>query len=510
MNISFGLKKPSLALLLFLIFSGTGFSQKVIYTGYDVPVELPPAYPQYKDYSTYDLSTLSLITNPDKSVNNYDLPYQIKLGNLKQTTSQGDFHVVANIERFIAKLTSKSTANLNVTIKVKIFDRNGTLIKTSAVARDAMAMSIGRHFTDEEIKNQRLLSTVMIQNVIDTALSSFNNAFNGVKFKTEIIFGSLSGVKKMPELKEFSDQIDNISKASVSSTATEFKSTLEKSVPYWEKMANYAGEGEVNEVKRAAYQNLAMFNILAGKLDKAKEYIEIYKPIDKVFSAMFGLLKVKYSEECEKKLGEFYPNAFQNTTQVVADTKIVTKEDLLDLEKFVTINGSVSLKGKRHTGTYTGVTKITRYAMPSGSGNIASLDKASDDMFVEGKDENGNVVKFSGSSLDLVSAKADNGDMYVMKSLGAMFGVGGESVFMKSSYNSSKITVYRNYFKETEDFFIVKTGDAEGLKYADSKSRKKLAEYLSDCTDLVTKLKDKTVAENEKIEKIAELYTNCN
>jgi hypothetical protein len=510
MNPNQSMTRVFLAMIVFLVLSKTSLAQKFNLTGYTIPIELPSAQPQCKDYATYDFTFVSMIGANQKELNNFDLPYETKFSNFKRTTSQGDFHVIAKLFKFTGGLTSKSTANVAINLTVKIFDRNGKVVGVKGVANDAFYISMGRYFTEDETRDSKLLSTVMIQNTLDTIFKLFDGTLNGSKFKTEILFADLNGVKKIPELNEFYDHLKAIAKSSTTNSAAEFNTALGAHVPFWEKMTKYAGEGDTNEVRRAAYHNLTLYNLLNGKLDKATEYIDLYKQVDKPYSLFLGLNKLKYSEDCEKKLMSYYPNYSKTISSTTANEKVVTKEELIDLEKFLTINGTIILKGKRHPGTFTGITKISRFnAPPSYFGSII-LEKSGDDLFIEGKDEAGNTVKFSASSDDLVTAKDNNGDTFIKKTIGGVFGIGGQNSLMKNSYSSAKITVYRSYYNsEMEDFFIVKTGDLEGFKSVDSKSRKKLAEYLSDCVDLSTKIKEKTISENEKIEKLAALYTDC-
>jgi hypothetical protein len=502
--------KLLLAFTLFIVSSKISFSQKFVLTGYSVPIELPSTVPQCKDYSTYDFNFISLIGGQQKELNNFDLPYETKFSNFKRTTEQGDFHVIAKLFKFSGGLTSKSTAKVAINLTVKIFDRTGKVIGVRGVANDAFFISMGRYFTEQETNDPKLISTVMIQNTLDTIFKMFDGTINGTKFRTEILFADLNGVKKIPELSQFYDHLKEIARASTTTNAADFNTALATHVPYWEKMTTYVGEGDSNEVRRAAFHNLSIYNILTAKLDKATEYINRYKLVDRPYSMFLGLGKQKYSDDCEKKIMSYYPNYTKNSSQT-NNSKIAKKEALIDLEKFLTINGTIKLNGKRHPGNFTGIIKISNFnAPPSYFGSLV-LEKQSDDLFFEGKDEAGNAIKFSASSSDLISAKDNNGDSFIKKSIGGAFGIGGQNALMKNSYSGTKITVYRSFYNpEMEDFFIVKTGDVDGLKSLDSKSKKKLLEYLSDCVVLSNNIKDKKVSEDEKVEKLAALYNDCN
>lgn len=487
--------------LICCILISSASAQKTYYVGVEIPIKVPPAYPQYKEYRTYDLSMISFVAPEDKSLKKYEeLPYEIKLGDLKKSNN-GDMHVVASLSGFVTRLTSKSNATGFVSLRVSVYDRNGNKLKSARLHRENFNMSLGRKFTDEEIKNSDLVSTVIIQNAIDTALQSFNLSFSGSVIKPEFMLGALKDVKDKPELKEFSKQPDEIYKAVQTNNPAELKIVLDNYLPYWEKMAAYAGEGEVNEVKRAAYQNLIVYYTVAGNTQKAKEYIAQYKPIDKIVSAAFGLYKVKYSEQCEQRLNEFFPS-FTTANQ---SSVPVTIAELIDREQYLTLSGNIKLGGKRKAGDYSGVIKITKISLPAGAPGYKAPDKPGDDVFITTSDGQ----NFSITSSDIIQVKVNENELYTAKVFGAMMGVGGALVIMKSSYISPRITVYRSYFPDGDDYFIVKAGDTEGLTQSPFKARKKLAEYLSDCPDLSQKLKDKVISEDEREENIAQLYTEC-
>ena len=210
-----------------------------------------------------------------------------------------------------------------------------------------------------------------MQCAMDTLLQPFFNKMSGYSKKATFTIAQLGDVKDKPELKEFEAQVKEILKASYNKGTAEFKAAAEKYVPAWEKAAAYAGEGDVNEVKRAAYQNLATYYLFTGDPQKAKEYIELYKPIDKVQSMMMGMVKYKESENLEKTLAELYP--VNDAKPFDTGGALVSLDDLVDTEKFISIDGTIALKGKKDAGSYTGKIKISKLPQEA-SGNIIDLD----------------------------------------------------------------------------------------------------------------------------------------
>jgi hypothetical protein len=158
---------------------------------------------------------------------------------------------------------------------------------------------------------------------------------------------------------------------------------------------------------------------------------------------------------------------------------------------------------------YTGKIKIAKLPVGESNGNIISLDIREDEIFIEGKDATGAAKTFSAASRDIELVRADNGDQFTYKVFGSAFGVGGIGTILKSSYSSDKITVFRAVIPEGSDYFIAKANDKEGFVYSILKGKKKLIEYFSDCPGMEEKFKNKTISDNESIEKIAAIYTEC-
>ena len=484
-------------------------AQNVYFNGIQFAENVPPAFTQCKDYKTYDIAMIPLSKPGDESVDYEKLNYQIKLGETKRA-AVGDYHVVGIISKLKGKLASKSSALIDISLAVSLYDKFGNLLKETAINRDAFLINLGRELNEVERKDQPLLYTLMVQNTFDTALLGFNRSLKGMTIYPEYAFAALKDIKKLPELKEFETQVNKISSISNSENTT-IKTTIESYIPFWEKMANYTGEGDVNEVKRAALQNLISYYTYTKSLVKANEYLAAYKPIDKVEKALFGLVRTKNSEVSERRINEMaeYMNAVSGTS-TGARTTLVTANELADLTAFFIIeNATITLKGKKNSGVYTGRIKLSKLNNTPSEAGVLDLDKKSTPIVIVGKDASGATAAFTANISDVVTIKTTNGDLFIQKNIGASFGMGGTNTLMKNSYSSDKIAVYRAYFPKSDSYVIKKAGDEDGFTESILKGRKKLFKYLSDCAIIETKLKEGSLNENEAIEKIAELFTNC-
>ena len=127
----------------------------------DIPIAISPAYPQYASYKSYDLAVIPFIIAEDTRVKYEALPYEIKVNNLKKSTT-GEFHVVAKLFMLAGKLTSKSTASINIRLGVKVFDKSGVLVNEGTVNRDAFYISLGKKLSDDETKDVVLVNTLLI------------------------------------------------------------------------------------------------------------------------------------------------------------------------------------------------------------------------------------------------------------------------------------------------------------------------------------------------------------
>lgn len=471
--------------------------------------QLPPSLPQYGSYKSYDVAVVTTQPESVRKTMSFDLPYQVRIGNLEQVDSTGEFHVVSLVQRYGATITSASTATVKISVNTTVYNKYGGVISTGVLNNDAFAVNFGRDLSKEERSNQDLTRRLIMEKAIEATLTDFSNQLYGTRLRPSIKIASLDDVKKKPDLHEFDAQQKALVIAVEKGGFGAFKTTAQPYLPYWEKMAAYAGDGDANEVKRAAYHNLALYHISSGNMDKAREYIELYKPIDKTIKEMFGLIKYKNSEECEKLITTLFPAA-ATTTETPTGDKIWTKSQTVDDFTFLTIDGTVRIDTKKDAGTYNGLIKVNKIPVNS-FGNIMSLDPENIVVTIHTTDASQQPKTIQTTVSKIEELKDKNGTSYVTQKFGtAVLGDGSYYAFMKSTYTSPKVTVYRTILPAgSADFVIRKAGDDKGVKSSLFGARKNLEEYLGDCASLTQKMKDGTIDKKTSVEKIAEMYSSC-
>ena len=501
-----------LPLLAFALLAGTLSlsAQETDYKAVFVDYQAPPSLTQYNGYQAFDVAVVTTQSPLEKKSTVFStLPYQLKLGSLQQVDSTGDFHIVCLVQKFGVTITSNKTATVKIGLSTTVYDKYGKEIKTATLNNDQFAVDFGRELTKDELAARDVPRRIIMEKGMEACLKSFTDALFGAKLRPEIKVASLDDVKKKPELQEFDVQQKALTTALQKEGLNGFKSTAVSFLPYWEKMSNYSGEGDANEVKRAAYHNLVIYHIAGNDFDKAKEYIELYKPIDKTIKEMFGLVKYKNSEECEKLLGLFAPAAAP-VPATEANGAVMSKTAIVENYQFLIIDGTARISGKKDAGTYTGLIKV--YKIPSGSfGNIVNLDPENIVVNIDAKDASGQQKNFETAISKIEELKDKNGTSYVTQKFGnAMLGDGSYYAFMQSTYSSPKITVYRTILPAgNAEYVVKKPGDDKGVKSSLFGARKNLNEYLSDCAPLAEKLKNGSLDKSVSPEKLAEMYTNC-
>jgi hypothetical protein len=286
-------------LLLLAIFYGVvsvSLGQSISYDDLIVTLTKKPAYPQYDSYTTFDMAA---VTTLDESEVNMNLPYQIKLANFKQVPVSNDFHIVSCLQRSSGKFTADNTISLNVLMTSNIYDRYGNIITTMYVDEPTRIVTFDRALTKEERNNKDFTRQKIVEKLTEVLMTNFLNRLKGETVEIPYELASLGSVKKLPELVDFSKTIKEVKSKMEIAT---LKATLEPHIAYWEKMATYAGEGDTIDVRRAALQNLAIYNIVSNNIEAANKIIENYKAIDKVHKTMFGLVKTFHSENCAKMI----------------------------------------------------------------------------------------------------------------------------------------------------------------------------------------------------------------
>jgi hypothetical protein len=476
-------------------------AQDVNYEDHKLSYQQKPAYPQYSSYTTFDMAA---VTTMDETEVNMNLPYQIKLGSLKQVASSGDFHVLAVLRRLSGKFTSESALTANIYLTAWLYDRHGNKVKAIYTDKEDYAVTFDKPMSKDERNNKDFVRQKVVEKVTENLLQEFVTAYNGAKLELPFELAGLSGVKKNPELADFSKTVKEVKFTTDAATLLQ---QMEPHVAYWEKASQYNNaEDDTVEVKRAAYQNLSIYYTVKGDVEKAAGYIEKYKAIDKVHKMLMGLLKIKHSENCEKLVAQMYPPAAEP-----ADDKapVVTLQEIKDNYRYVTLNGTITITGKKEGGTYEGQVQISKLDN-AGGGGILNLDAQAAVVVIKTKDDKGNAKTITTDLSNVTAFKDDKGAEYFLQKFGTAAIGGAYYSILKPSYQHPKITVYRSIIPAgNNDYVVKKSSDGSTVKSSLFSSWKQLSEYVSDCTTLAEKMKNGSISKTEKAEKIAEQYAAC-
>ncbi len=497
--------KQIFTLILFAI-STTSIAQKTDYFEASLKEKTPPTLIQYADYKTFDLQVLTTKEEQDKPGQGFNIAYKPIIGKLEQVDKGGDFHIVVLLQKYSGKLTSPSSATVNVFIKNTFYDKYGVFIFEEFLQSEVFALNLERDISEAERNNQDIIRKLIMEKLIKINSLGFKEKLYGGTFDKLIKVASVDKVKKIPELLAFEENAKPLVKALQKEGFEGFKILADKLVPYWEKTINYTGE-DVDEVKRAAYHNLALYNIATKNYEKAKEYIELYKPIDKVIKEMMGLVKYKCSDKLEELLNAMSPIIETNNT--IVNIIKPTTEEIFENYKYIIVNGSVTVTSKKEAGTYKGKIKI--YKIPASSfGNIVSLDAENIAAVVETKDAQGQLKIINTTVSKLENLIDNDGTKYISQKFGT--GILGTAYFsfLKSTYSSPKITVFRSVIPvKYDDYVVKKIGDEIGVKNNLVNARKNLLDYLNDCSNFNEKVKNGQIDRKLSVEKIVEIYSDC-
>jgi hypothetical protein len=485
----------------------SAMAQETDYKSATYKINVPPTITNYKNYSTFDVSVTKPYGGDENFYNALKPSSSIILPNLKLVESGGDFHLVYYLLALGGKQIDYSNTEANVNIHLAVLDKYGEQVYQTSYVNEKLAVSY-KALTKDESKSSELVNGLILAKALEMVNKGLIAALAGGEVERSLHLALLDGVKKKPELQEFEKQVKVLQPLFAKSTQ-EFVKAAEPFVSYWETMSNYSGEGNVNEVKRAAYNNLVVYYAATNQTEKAKAALALYKPIDKQVKEMFGLIKYMASDECERAISDFEKKEVVFTdAPLKADMPIISKKDADDIVTFITINGSFKVTSKNEEGSYVGTLKISRYPTPPQPG----IDPLEALVKVSAKDAAGAEKTFIVGLSKIDDIKDNKGNVYFTQKFGSIgLGYGGSTVFLMTSYTSDKITVYRALLPATSsDYVIKKKGDDKGIKSTLFNARKTLIEYLSDCPSLVERLKNNAPDKKDTIEKIAADYTACN
>ena len=410
----------------------------------------------------------------------------------------------------------KSTGlTANVALHTRVYDKFGTLLYDQSESYPELSIPAesdwGSGYDRKDPKTRTLIAT---QEAISASLQTFVNQIYGFAPKLTSKLAYLDDVKKKSELKQFEDQVEQLRTQLRKDGIAEFLTASEAYMPFWEKMANYKGEGEVNEVKRAALQNLSLVSILKGDFEKADAYITAYKPIDKPVKSMFGLVSTRNSDDLELLL--YLMQAKPEKETKPNSDKVLTITDIVKLNVYMPIEGTIVLEGK-NAGTYQGLIQVKRpEPQPinqESNGNMMDLGMKSlgaEDLLISipTTDKSGKVQVLTVRGSVVKSLKGVDGTDYQVRKFGTVgFANGAIWYLLRADYQSPKVTVYRSVLPNNSEYVVLKPGDDKGVKSSYLNARRNILDYFKDCSSLQEKYRKGNTPFD--IKQVALDYSNC-
>ncbi len=469
---------------------------------FNYKVFLSNATEQGSDEATKNRLVSKLATNLD-----------LKLDPLTLDTTGGDLMIVTVIHRsaFKSIMMYPSNKGFSLTKAVNyytnVYSKAGTIIMSKHYINEGFSTEFKEAWNSDDIKKndeyiQRKISTA----IINVTLADFRRQISGGNITVESKLADLEAVKKFPELKVMEDQRKELDKLLTSSNKEGFVAKAKEFVPFWESQLSFNASKDSDEVKRAVYQNLALYYLFAGEIEKATNIINLYKPIDKTIKEMFGLVKYRNSDQLEA-IVPYFENKVTPLVIAVGE-KTYTIDQLVERQRFTIIDGTVVLSGKKG-GTFSGKLRFTNpepgFEAQQSEGGIASLDAA--DIEFSLLQANGELM-FSSVSKVKELKDVEGKNYAVIKTGSALLG-GSAYSLLKEVFVSPKISVFKDAFQNTSEFLVKKPGDEKGIKTSMFNTKKNLKVYLADCATVVANIEATGILQKIDIEKIAQEYTNC-
>jgi hypothetical protein len=401
----------------------------------------------------------------------------------------------------------------NISLYTSVSNGEGYQLYSKQFADENFSTSYGAALTRQQ------LTQVVIENAIGKSLQDFQNAMTGYTATVTTKLADLSDVKKIPELKAFETQVKELKEALSKNGIDAFCTAAEKYLPFWQQQADNHLEKNGDEVKRAAYQNLALYYVLKGNSTKARETIEAYKPVDKIVKELMGLLKYKNSDDLEQLMVKLDPE--KKILAISPADKKITLNEAVTRFMYLKIDGTATVDDKKIGGAYTGTVYIKK-PEPGPKKSSGMVDLGATDFPVSIKYKENGADKEILTKLSKVKSLKDNSsnNYTVIKAgdnmLGDMSSVSIASdtyILMKETFVSPKISLYRILLPQPEgsenSMLIRKAGDPKGVRTKLLNFRKNLTDYLADCTATTDMIKQSKNINND-INKILETYTSCN
>lgn len=490
----------SIILTVFTVINAA-MAQETEYKKANVEIAIAPFYPEFiNSYRTFDLTFTDerqTLAGEKQAVTLTPIfsPFQ-------KVAESKDLHVIASL--YDLRISKGEQGNVyQINMYVSVCNKYGTKLYEQHYFYGGIPVPAN---------NNSKIS--LVENSLSASLRKFSNGILGYKAAATLPLAYVDGVNKKSELAAWKEQIGALVKDFEQNGASSFLLSAKKYLESWEKMTTYSEGKDANEVRRAAYQNLAVYYVLQKDFAKFEAIIEEYKKIDKEVKAFMGLARYKNSEDLEKFRQDYY-REMKKIEEKAGGTTELTKAEIIDRMNFITIDGTVEIKERKKNTTYTGLIKVRNISeTPQPTGNMMSLDLQDIEMLVIAPNASTGKTDTMRSSISKIVSMTDKaGKKYVAQKVtspGSL--VPNAYALSVSSFVSPKVNVYRCIVpaESVDDYVVIKADDKSGgIKSSLLLGFKRITTYLNDCPDFNNQVKAGTIHKDMSIEDIVKAYAEC-
>ena len=479
---------------------------------YDIKTQIAPQNPKLKEFKTFDVRLVKYsgfdiqgenkLTEIDSDIEERKfskLLTNVSLKSMKQVESAGDLHIVVLLQKYVP-----TNDGAYVSFYFTMYDKYMNKVDAYQSNWENRPTSIQKKIKPAEGFRGTLRAN------IETALEDifeyvYKISAEGSEKKLQVSLAQFEKVKKYPDLQDFNTIVDETQKVLRKEGGNAWlKEITPDDVKYWSEFINEKDDTENNDIKRVALHNLTVYYTLKNDEKKAREYLKKYEYID--IEIKDGALGEKYKPS--KSVAKLAYSVFPKISNPSVLTEELSTDEIWERHQYITFKGSAEpTEGSKFLKeNFKGIIRIMRpepyYQDPTvnPTGGVNTLGGTDRGAIIKLINDKGLVSKVRSSDVAKISLD-DNKTEYVVKKFKLLTFT--YFILMERTFNGNKIVLFQELFPESgpqntsteqrtdytpETYFWMKLkDDNEGVQTTVINMKKRVFEYLADCS----KLKDK-------------------
>jgi hypothetical protein len=524
------------SVILFFLGSFTSLSQTIEYLPHNAVCQVAPLNPKIKEFKTFDVRLIKhssftmdsdsktvalmnklLMSSLDPEAD--DKKFSMLLSNvsfspLKQVESDGDLHVVVLLQKY-AKSENGAFMGFYVTLYDKFMNIQGQYqYNWKNTALKATKQKPPYSTWELEIKSN-------LEGALEDFLKNiYTWSIDGYELSSNVILAQFEKVKKYPELESFNIVVKETSSVLKKEGAKAWLKQITKDdIDYWVEFVDEKEDTEKDDIKRAALHNLTTYYTLKNDEKLARLYLEKYQKVD--VEIKDNNEKFKVSDLSESLINKIFP------IPLTTLSSIYTTDEILEQHSYITVQGKAEpVEGdKILKDIFEGTIKIVRPEpeLPISTTNESSRAIGGTDKGVTIKlyDKKGNISKVRSMNIQKITSNDGSKEFVIRKFRVLTF---ANYTLLGRTYYSPKISLYQEVFENDKPqtnsnpnrqdlspesyFWVVKNKDIEGVQTSVINLKKRVLEYLEDCTSLRAKYQDVSFREFNILQVVKD-YDKC-